>query len=105
MSSGILGQAAPLAAVEADLYICPARILATLKVIISNRASATTFKIFAAKDGAASEDKQELASDTAIAANEPGSTVSFMVSDGDIVRVSSVSGSVSFTATGDERAE
>lgn len=105
MSSGILGQLAPPAATLQDLYLCPPNTLATLKVIISNRAGATTFKILTAVKGVASEVKQELASDIAILANDAVSSVSFMIGAGDVVRVSSVSGSVSFTATGDERAD
>jgi len=105
MSSGILGQQAPGVAVEVDLYKCPANTLATLKVIISNRAVLTQFTILVAKVGIASEVKQELASGSEAKANEAGATVTFMIGAGDVVRVSSVSGNVSFTATGDERAD
>lgn len=105
MASGILGQAAPGAASEVDLYTCPLNTLATLKVIITNRAGATTFKIRAAKNGEAGDVKQDLASDSPLAANDAVSCVSFMIGAGDVVRVSSASGSVSFTATGDERAD
>lgn len=105
MNSGILGQSDPAAASLTDLYTCPPNTIATLKVIVSNRAAATTFKIAVGVDGQANQDRQELASDTPIGANEPGSTVGFIISGDDVVRVSSASGSVSFTATGEERAE
>lgn len=104
MSSGILGQLDSTATIE-DLYVCPSNILATLKVIVSNRGGATTFKIRAAKNGEANDVKQDLASDTPIAANDAVSSVSFMISGGDIIRVSSANGLCSFTATGDERAD
>lgn len=105
MSSGTLGQLDPPAATLQDLYICPPNILATLKVIVSNRAGATTFKILTAVNGVASEVKQELASDTPILANDAVGSITFMIGGGDVVRVSSASGLVSFTATGDERAD
>lgn len=105
MASGILGQVDPGAGVFVDLYKCPAGTIATVKVIVSNRAAASTFRILVAVNGVASEVKQELASDTPVAANEPGSTVSFIISSGDVIRVRSASGNVSFTATGEERAE
>lgn len=101
--SGILGQLATSA--EADLYTCPPRTIATLKVIISNRGAATTFQICVAVNGEAGDVKQDLASNTNIAANEPRSSVSFVISSGDVIRVSAGSANVSFTATGETRAE
>ncbi len=103
--SGLLGQVAPGAAAEVDLYKCPPNTIATLRVIISNRAGATSFKVLAVKGGVASETKHELASAVPVAANEPGSTIGFVISSGDVIRVSSASGSCSFTATGETRAE
>ena len=103
--SGILGQLDPAAATFEDLYVCPPKTIATVKVIISNRSGATTFRILVAVAGVVSEVKQELASDTPVAANEPGSTVSFVISSGDVIRVRSASGNVSFTATGEIRAQ
>ncbi len=102
--SGILGQLDSTAALQ-DLYVCPEKTIATVKVIVSNRGGATTFKILVAVGGVASEVKQELASDTPVAANEPGSSVSFVISSDDVIRVSSASGNCSFTATGETRAE
>jgi hypothetical protein len=104
MPSGILGQVSPGVSLT-DLYICPPNTLATLKVIVTNRGGATTFRIEAAKNGEASDAKQRLASDTAILANDAVSSVSFMIGAGDVVRVSSATSNVSFTATGDERAD
>ena len=104
MASGILGQVAAGSSLE-DLYVCPANTIATLKVIVANRGGATSFRIAVQKNGEADSNKQLLASNTPIAANEPGSTVSFIVSGGDVIRVAGGTSNVSFTATGEERAQ
>lgn len=102
--SGILGQISPGVSLQ-DVYTCPPNTIATVKVIVANRSTATTFRILVAIDGEATDPKQYLAFDTPVAANEPGSSVSFVISSGDVVRVRSGTSDVSFTVTGEERAE
>jgi hypothetical protein len=77
-----------------------------MRVIITNRvAVASTFRVAIAKAGAVDSVEQYVAYDKAIAASDTGSTIGFALSSGDIVRVYSSSGLLSFTATGETRAE
>lgn len=99
---GILGQAAPGATTEADLYTVPASKNATVKVICSNRSTATTVRVSVGIDGAATANGQYVAYDFALADNDTVSTVGFMVGSTDVVRVYAGSANVSFTCTGIE---
>ena len=104
--SGILGQLAPGASAWNDLYTCPASTVATLRVIVSNRSSsATTFRVAASENGDAIDNKHWLAPDKDINGNDTGATIGFVISSGDIVRVFAGSANLSFTATGETRAE
>ncbi len=104
--SGILGQLAPAATTWEDLYTCPSRTVATLRVIISNRSVLdSSFRVAASKDGDAIVNKHWLAPDKAIAGNDTGATIGFVVSSGDIVRVYAAGADLSFTATGETRTE
>jgi hypothetical protein len=77
-----------------------------MRVIVTNRvATDSSFRVAASKDGDAIADLHHLATDKAIAKNDTGSTIGFVVSSGDVVRVWSGNGSLSFTATGEERPE
>jgi len=100
---GILGQAAPNATTEADLYTVPANKNATVKVICSNRDVATTVRISVGVNGASTAANQYLAYDKAIGDYESLSTASFMVGSTDVVRVYAGSANVSFTCTGIEQ--
>lgn len=100
---GILGQAAPGAATDTDLYAVPAGKSATVKVVATNRAgSDTTIRVWVAVAAAATENKQYLVYDKGLAANDALVTASFMVGESDVIRVHAASASVSFSATGIE---
>ncbi len=106
MSSGILGQAAPAATTLTDIYTVPATTVASLRVIITNRGiNDASFRVAVSPNGAAIVDRHFIAFDKLMAANDAGSTIAFVVSSGDIVRVFAENADFSFTATGEERAE
>ena len=100
---GILGQAAPGAASDTDLYTVPASKNATVRVVSTNRSTATTVRIWVAIDGAVTANAQYLAYDTPLAGNDTLSTAPIMVGNDDVVRVRSASANVSFTCTGIEQ--
>ncbi len=99
---GILGQLAPGATTLTDLYTVPAQKTATVHIIITNRSTATTFRVAAAVDGAADDNKQYLVYDKDIAANDTVATVTFELGADDKVRVYAGSANLSFTCTGIE---
>lgn len=104
--SGLLGQLAPSAASWQNIYTCPASTVCSLRVIVSNRTGVdTTFRVAASKNGDAIANKHWISSDKPIAGNDTGATIGFVISAGDIVRVWSGNGELSFTATGETRAE
>lgn len=101
---GILGQAAPSAATDADLYTVPDGKNATIKVIVSNRdSSPATFQIRVRVAGAVNSTQQLIAPDRAIPANDSLTTTSFMVGGDDVVTVQASTSTVSFTCTGIEQ--
>ncbi len=105
MASGILGQANP-GPVLTDIYTCPTDIVAVMRVIITNRESnKRRFRIAVSPDGAAILDEQFIAFDKLMEGNDTGSTIAFIVNEDDIVRVFGETTGISFTATGEERAE
>jgi hypothetical protein len=100
---GILGQSAPSATTETDLYTVPASKNATVKVIVTNRSTETTFRISVGIDGAVTANAQYIAYDTVIGDNDTKSTATLMVGSTDVVRVYAGSANVSFTCTGIEQ--
>ncbi len=101
---GVLGQSAPAATTEDDLYTVPPSKNATVKVIATNRdASPTTFRVSVGVNGAVTANDQYIAYDVALGANESLSTTSFMIGDADVVRVYAGASGVSFTCTGIEQ--
>jgi hypothetical protein len=100
---GILGQAAPAGSVDTDLYEVPANKNATVKVIVANRSTAIPYRIWVAVNGAATSNKQYVAYDPTLEANDAVSTVSFMLGSGDVVRVRAGSSNVSFSCSGTEQ--
>ncbi len=102
---GILGQLAPGATSLETLYTVPASKTATVHVIITNRGAQTTFRVAAAVDGAVDDNKQYVAYDKIIVANDTGTTVTFMLGADDQVRVYAGSANLSFTCTGIEEYE
>ncbi len=102
---GILGQVAPGATTLTDLYTVPASKNAEVQVIITNRSTQTTFRIAGAIDGAIDANKQYLAYDKVIAANDSVTTLPFKLGADDKVRVYAGSANLSFTCTGTEEYE
>lgn len=102
--SGILGQSAPLAVTWTDIYTCPADTVSALRVIVSNRGSgAASFRVAASKGGNPIANEHWLAPDKAILGNDTGSSIAFIVSATDVVRVYASDANLSFTATGETR--
>ncbi len=102
---GILGQVAPGATTLTELYRVPAQKKATVRVIIVNRSTQTSFRVSAAVDGAVDEVKQYVAYDKIIAAQDTGVTVEFKLGADDVVRVYAGTANLSFTCTGIEEYE
>lgn len=104
--SGLLGQLDPSAAAWENIYTCPADTVCSLRVIVSNRTGVdSTFRVAASKDGDAIASEHWISSNKPIAGNDTGATIGFVISEGDIVRVWSGNGELSFTATGETRPE
>jgi len=104
--SGILGQLAPSAATWTDLYTCPASTIAAVRIIVTNRgATDTSFRAAVSANGDAIVDKHWVAADKGIVGNDTGSTISFVLSATDVVRVYAANANLSFTATGETRPE
>lgn len=99
---GALAQSAPAATTLTNAYTVPAGKRATLAVFACNRSTATTFRISVAPAGASDANAQYLVYDAALDANETLGTMQFTVTAGDIVRVYSTSGNVTFNVNGIE---
>ncbi len=97
---GDLAQASPGAAVLADLFTCPAGFRATGRLHIANRNTATTIRVALAIGGAADAVQQYKAWDMALDSNEGFEFGPFTLDPGDVVRVQSASGDVSFSLNG-----
>ena len=102
---GMLGQAAPTLDTDTDLYTVPTSRNAVVKVIATNRSGATTFRVWVAVAGVATEDKQYEAFEKPLAGNDAVATISFMIGPTDVVRVRAASSNVSFSCTGIEQDE
>ena len=100
----VLGQLMPAAATLLPLYTVPTGKSAVISTItVCNQGTATTFRLAVAPGGAADATAQYICRDVPLAANEPYPvTIGITLAAGDIVRVSSVSGNVSFGAYGSE---
>ncbi len=103
--SGIFGQLKPAIATWEDLYTAPANVEETLRVIIANLGSSnTTFRVAVSKGGAPILDEHRITGgDEPILANVSGSTIGFVITSTDVIRVFSGNGDVAFTATGTTR--
>jgi hypothetical protein len=99
---GILGQASPNGGVVASLYIAPSNKHATVRLVVCNRDQVDLFTVAISPNGAALESKHYLVKDMPIAANDSLSSSAFTIQEGDVVRVASSNGNVSFTLTGIE---
>lgn len=102
---GVLGQTAPAADTDTDLYIVPASTEAVVSsLVVANRAAAAaTFRVAVSPGGAALADEHYLVFDPQVGAN---ASVAFRLgialAAGDVVRVRAGSADVSFSAFGSE---
>lgn len=102
----VLGQSNPLAATLTDAYTVPAatQVVGSSIVVANRSATPTAFRISVAIGGAADDNKQYLAYDTAIAANESKSfTVGFTLAATDKIRVFATLATLAFNIFGVEK--
>lgn len=101
----ILGQVAPSATTETDLYAVPASTQAIVSTLaVANRASTdATFRISCSINGAATATKDYIAYDVTCAGNGVNYfTLGIALGDTDKIRVYASSANLSFTAFGTE---
>lgn len=101
-SGKILAQAAPFGGQLADLYTVPVGKQATAKLVVCNRDSVDTVRIAISPNGEAIQSKHYLAFDFPVLANDSRISTAFTIEAGDVVRVHSTNGNMSFTLTGIE---
>ena len=99
---GTLGQTDD-ASVEQTLYTVAAGTNAKVKITVTNRAGATTFRVALAPAGVATANEHYVAYDKPLAANETTTSTTFTLNDNDVIRVESGTANVSFLAFGIER--
>lgn len=102
----VLGQSNPSAATLTDAYTVPAltQVVGSSITIANRSATPTAFRLSIAVAGAANDNKQYIAYDTAIAANESKSyTVGFTLGATDVVRVYATLATLSFNIFGVEK--
>jgi len=101
----VLGQSNPLAATLTDTYTVPASTSTVMStIVITNRGAATAFRISVAVAGAADDNKQYIAYDIAIGANETITmTIGITLAATDKVRVYATLATLSFNLFGVER--
>lgn len=98
---GILGQSAPGATTLTATYTVPAGRHATVKVAACNRGgSPATIRVAFSPNGASIADAHYNVYDLSLPSHESKSTDSMMIGAGDVVRVYSSTGDVSFTVSG-----
>jgi hypothetical protein len=99
---GALAQSAPAATTLTDAYTVPTAKNATIEVVACNRASDTVVRVQHAIGGAASAVTQYWLYDYPLLANDTQVTARLTVMAGDVIRVYSGSGSVTFNVNGIE---
>ncbi len=99
---GVLGQSAPNASALTTIYTCPNNKHGTARMLVCNRDAVDLFRIAISPNGAAIDSKHYIAYDMYIAANDSLSSSAFTLKAGDVVRVHSTNGNLSFTLTGIE---
>lgn len=102
---GALAQSSPAATTLTDAYTVPTLKHATIEVVACNRSVTTSIRLQHAIGGAASANAQYLLYDFSLPANETKVTARFTVAAGDVVRVYSASGSVTFNINGIEESD
>lgn len=99
---GALAQSAPAATTLTAAYTVPASKHTTYEVVACNRASDTVVRVQHAINGAASATSQYLLYDYPLIANDTMVTARLTASAGDVIRVYSGSGAVTFHVNGIE---
>lgn len=99
---GALAQSAPAATTLTDAYTVPTAKRVTYEVVACNRSSDTVVRVQHAIGGAASANAQYLLYDYPLVANDTQVTARLTGNAGDVVRVYSGSGSVTFNVNGIE---
>ena len=101
----VLGQSAPAATTETDLYTVPAATETIVSsLIVANRAAtAATFRVSVAVNGSATANKDYLVYDATIAANSTTALTLGITADAtDKIRVYASTANLSFSAFGSE---
>ena len=100
----VLGQAAPSATTETDLYTVPGSTSTTISsIVVCNRGSAATFRISVSAGGGATANKDYLYYDLAIPANDTfAGTLGITLAATDVVRVYASTANLSFSVFGVE---
>ena len=100
----VLAQSAPGAATLTDAYTVPALTAVTVStIVVTNRSTATSFRLSIAVAGAGDATKQYLAYDTPLGANETQTfTLGVTLGAADVVRVYNTLATVSFNVFGVE---
>ncbi len=102
----ILGQVAPGAASDTDLYTVPEKKLATVRVLVAERAGASAlYRIAVRPLGASIVTKHYITFDRVLGANLDAHSVPFEIGATDVITVRSSTTGLSFTATGVEEPE
>ncbi len=99
-----LGQSAPSATTETDLYTVPGATSAVVSTVaVCNRGTATTFRISVAVGGGATANKDYIYYDVAISAADTfACTFGITLATTDKIKVYAGSANLSFTAWGSE---
>ncbi len=101
----ILGQADLGAASLTDVYTVKAKYTATVRVLVTNRASApATWRLAFSPAGASIVNEHYVVYDFPLAGNDNDHTVPVDLAENDVVRVYASTGNVSVTVTGIEEA-
>jgi hypothetical protein len=99
---GALAQSAPAATTLTAAYTVPAGQQATIEVVMCNTGAAATVRVQHAVNGAASALTQYLLYDFPLAGADTKVTARFTVRAGDVIRVYSSTGNVTFNVNGIE---
>lgn len=101
-SYGVLGQTAD-ASTEVTLYtVAPAKNV-KIKVTITNRSTAATFRLALVPDGGATANEDYVAYDKPLPANDSLTSTIFTLNASDVVRVESSTATVTFIISGIEQ--
>lgn len=101
----VLGQVAPAATTETDLYTVPASTETIVSsIVVANRSTSdATFRLSVSVNGAATATKDYLAYDVTVAANgQYTATLGITMDATDKIRVYASSANISFSAFGSE---